>query len=400
MSRYASRVEVEHADVIVVGGGPAGLRAAEMAARAGRKVILLDQMRSVGRKFLIAGKGGLNITNNEDAEGFVSRYAGSHTPEGFWEKAFADFSNDQLREWAAGLGVETFVASSGRVYPKALKAAPLLRRWVKQLKDLGVEFRLKHRLTKLREDLTLTFENEEGELQLQAGKVVLALGGASWPRTGSDGKWLDILKTTGIPTNDLVAANCGWEVAWPNELAAKIEGQPLKNLVARAAAASAIGELMLTRYGIEGGPIYQLGPQLREMASPILSLDLKPSFSHERLIAKMESARRDFLKEARLRWKLPQAACDVIEHFHGKPDSASELAKRVKNLEVPLQSPRPIAEAISSAGGVKWSALDSSLMSRTIPNLHFAGEMIDWEAPTGGYLLQACFMTGGIAGRK
>jgi len=383
--------------IAVIGGGPAGLRAAELAATHGLRVTLFDGKPSVGRKFLVAGKGGLNLTHGEAFENFVTRYRSPDQPEGIWSSLIADFDSAAIRDWAEGLGVETFQASSGRVYPKALKAAPLLRRWISRLKDLGVDFQMNHRWSGLVPGTPpqLAFSNHH---TATADAVILALGGASWPQTGSDGTWTTILKALGVPIRDLEPANCGWEHAWSPETLATAEGKPIKNIRVTANGVETHGELLVTRYGIEGGAIYQLGAVLRKMTHPEIHIDLKPTFTHSQLVAKMESVRCNFLKEAATRWKLSDAAIAILG-VNDWPDAKS-LAHAVKELIIPLEKPRPIAEAISSAGGVCWSALNDSLMLRDHPGIFIAGEMIDWEAPTGGYLMQGCFATGTRAGQS
>jgi len=382
-------------NLAIIGGGPTGLRAAEIAATAGAKVTLFDAKPSVGRKFLVAGKGGLNLTHGEDFEKFITRYSGPDQPVELWKSLIADFSPTDLRDWATGLGVETFQATSGRVYPKALKAAPLLRRWIERLRNLGVEFEMNHRLTGLEtgSKFQLTFANEKS---ISADAVILALGGASWPKTGSDGKWTTIFENLGVSHNPLVSANCGWEHEWSSEILAAAEGKPLKNLHIRADDQLAIGELMLTKYGLEGGAIYQLGAILRAMPEPVISIDFKPTFTHEQLVAKMQSVRRDFLNEAKTRWKLSDPAHAILSQTGWS--NAEDLAREVKNCRISLTGPRPIDEVISSAGGVCWREIDDRLMIRKIPGLFVAGEMIDWEAPTGGYLMQGCFATATRAG--
>ncbi len=382
--------------IAVIGGGPAGLRAAEVAAAAGASVAVFDGKRSVGRKFLVAGKGGLNLTHGEEAGRFATRYHGPGQAPGIWEELLADFGPGDLRGWARGLGVETFQAGSGRVYPMEMKAAPLLRRWIARLKDLGVEFAMSHRFTDIEPGTPHAVHFENGR-RITAQRVVFALGGASWPQTGSDGGWLPVFQALGIRCHPLAPANCGWEHAWPPAVLAAAEGLPLKNIMASAGQATAHGELMVTRYGLEGGAIYQLGPALRGMREPAIAIDFKPTFTEARLIAKMESVRRGFLDEAGLRWKLGDAARAILarREWH----DAASLAREVKHCVIPLSGPRPIAEAISSAGGVCWSELDADLMLRRFPGIFVAGEMIDWEAPTGGYLMQGCFATGTRAGR-
>ena len=381
----------------VIGGGPAGLRAAEVAAAAGLRVTLFDGKPSPGRKFLVAGKGGLNLTHGEAMERFVPRYRGPDQPPGVWNELLADFDSAALRNWAAELGVETFQATSGRVYPKALKAAPLLRRWIARLKNLGVHFEMNHRWTGLTPGTPYLLEFADGR-SAAAETVIFALGGGSWPQTGSDGGWVAAFQNLGIPCHPLVPANCGWEHAWPPEVLAAAEGKPLKNIAVSAAGTTVTGELLITRYGLEGGALYQLGGILRGLENPAIAIDFKPTFPHAQLVAKMESVRRDFLAEARVRWRLSEAAHAILAR---KPWSdADALAREAKHCLIPLSAPRPIAEAISSAGGVCWSALDSTLMVKRFPGIFVAGEMIDWEAPTGGYLMQGCFATGTRAGRS
>jgi uncharacterized flavoprotein (TIGR03862 family) len=388
--------------IAVVGGGPAGLRAAEVAARDGASVTLYDAKPSVGRKFLVAGRGGLNITKDEPLEVFARHYSGPDLPVAQMGRMLAAFDPAALRAWAAELGIETFVASTGRVYPREMKAAPLLRRWVQRLRELGVRFAMHHRFAGMQPGppLDLTFQTPRGAGVIHADAVVLALGGGSWPETGSDGHWVSVLQSHGVTIAPLAAANCGWEVAWPPEVLAVAEGKPLKNIRVSAGSSSISGELMITRYGLEGGAIYQLGSVLREMISPALTIDFKPGLSIEQLIAKLGPIRRNFLQEAATRWKLPHPVTAVLS-WAAPPDaleSAAGIAHAAKSCPVPLLRPRPIDEAISSAGGVCWKELDESLMLKRIPGVFVAGEMIDWEAPTGGYLMQGCFATGTRAG--
>ena len=380
----------------VIGGGPAGLRAAETAAAAGVRVTLFDAKPSVGRKFLVAGKGGLNLTHGEAHGRFVTRYSGPDQPAGIWDSLLSDFDATALRTWAAGLGVETFQAGSGRVYPKALKAAPLLRRWITRLRELGVRFEMNHRWSGLRPGSPHVLEFANGA-SCEADAVVFALGGGSWPHTGSDGGWTRGFESLGIACRPLAPANCGWEHPWPPEVLAAAEGMPLKNIAARAGDVMVSGELLVTRYGLEGGAIYQLGAALRAMDRPAIAIDFKPTFTHEQLVAKMESVRRDFMAAAKIRWRLSAAAYAILGRAPWS--DAASLAREAKHCVIPLSGPRPIAEAISSAGGVCWSGLDASLMLKRLPGIFVAGEMIDWEAPTGGYLMQGCFATGTRCGR-
>ncbi len=377
----------ESLDIVIVGGGPAGLRAAEVAAMSGRSVTVFDGKPSVGRKFLVAGKGGLNLTHGEDFETFVSRYAGGE----IWRSLLEDFTPQEMREWCHGLGQETFQASSGRVYPKALKGAPVLRAWLDRLKSLGVEIRPRHLWCGLREGNVLEFANG---VCVKANAIVFALGGGSWPKTGSDGGWLAAFQHMGVKCEPLVASNCGWEVDWPESLLKKVEGSPMKNIVVSAGGKQIAGELLITRYGLEGGTIYALGRELRAMQQPAIEIDFKPTFSAEELLRKSNGS-GDLAALAR-NWKLSDAAQQVIGLE--TCDTTEDWVRRTKACRISLKGPRPIAEAISSAGGVKWSELDDTLMLKKFPGVFLCGEMIDWDAPTGGYLLQGAFVTGTRAG--
>ena len=391
-------------DITIIGGGPAGLRAAEVAAAGGAAVTLFEARPTVGRKFLVAGRGGLNLTHSEPHEAFARRYTGPEQPDGLWASLLAEFDADALRQWAADLGVETFAAASGRVYPRELKAAPLLRRWVQRLRTAGVTFAVRHRWAGLRPGAQwqVDFQVEGGTRTVAADAVILALGGGSWPQTGSDGAWISGLEKLGVAIAPLRSANGGWELPWPAAVLAQAEGRPLKNITARAGATTAAGELLVTRYGLEGGVIYQLGPALRAMPEPELVIDFKPAHSVEQLVKKLGNCPRNFLAEARTRWRLGDAAFAILENLpgHGPFTSAAALAATVKACGLKLTGPRPLAEAISSAGGVRWPELDSALMLRRLPGVFVAGEMIDWEAPTGGYLIQGCFATGTRAARR
>lgn len=370
---------METIDIAVIGGGPAGLRAAEVAAGMGRKVVVFEGKPSVGRKFLVAGKGGLNLTHGGSLETFVSNYVGA----GDWECLLRDFSNHDLREWCHGLRLETFEASSGRVYPKALKGAPVLRAWLARLREMGVEIRPKHLWQNLRSGNILRFADGT---EVRAKAIVFALGGGSWPKTGSDGGWVKKFRELGIGCEPLVSSNCGWECDWSTEVLAAAEGLPIKNIHVRAGAKSVAGELLLTRYGLEGGAIYALGSELRKMPEPAIEIDFKPTFSAGQLASKPIRA-----------WKLskPAAAILNVSQF----EDPTQLAKVTKSFCIPLLRPRPLAEAISSAGGICWDELDDNLMLIRFSGVFVCGEMIDWDAPTGGYLLQAAFATGTRVGR-
>lgn len=364
---------------------------------------LFDAKPSVGRKFLVAGRGGLNLTHTESLERFATRYTGDGQPSEFWRTLLAEFDADALRKWAADLGVETFAATSGRVYPRELKAAPLLRRWVHRLREAGVQFAMRHHWSGLRPGAQwqVDFQTEGETRTVHTDAVILALGGGSWPETGSDGGWVSVLEKLGVMTSPLTAANCGWEISWPPGVCALVEGQPLKNITARAGDSMATGELLVTSYGIEGGAIYQLGPALRGMQEPEIIIDFKPAHTVGQLVKKLGNCSRNFLAEARSRWRLSDAAFAILSNLPGGEPftSAESLATTVKGCALKLAGPRPLAEAISSAGGVRWSELNSALMLRRLPGVFIAGEMIDWEAPTGGYLMQGCFATGTRAAR-
>ncbi|MDQ3200179.1 MAG: TIGR03862 family flavoprotein [Verrucomicrobiota bacterium] len=379
----------------VVGAGPAGLRAAEVATSKGARVLICDAQGSAGRKFLVAGRGGLNLTHSEPVENFPARYRAE--PER-WRDLLAEFGPEALRTWAEELSVETYVGTSQRVFPRGQKAAVLLRAWLQRLRTSGVEFKTGARLSRLtREGNLWRLEFADGS-QRTAGAVVLAMGGASWPDTGSDGTWPSILAAHGVEMVPFAAANCGWNVRWPRAVLEHAEGLPLKNLNVTAAGETVSGELLITRYGLEGGAIYRLGPLLRGMAEPELRIDFKPQVAAEVLRERAAQLRapNEWFKV----WKLSPGAIALLQSFF--PDDCSDPSKaitRLKDFPIPLESPRPIAEAISTAGGVRWHELDDQLMLRKMPRVFLAGEMIDWEAPTGGYLLQGCFSTGTRAGR-
>jgi uncharacterized flavoprotein (TIGR03862 family) len=384
-------------DVLVAGGGPAGMRAAEVARAAGASVILCDAQPSFGRKFLVAGRGGLNLTHGEPPENFPSRYGAE---QGRWRDLLAEFGPNELRAWAAELGTQTYVGSRGRVFPEAKKAAGLLRAWVQRLRDSGVEFRTGARLCELCAEKGLwhcSFDTGEARIAITAPAVILALGGASWPDTGSDGAWPDLLVTHGVTITPWAPANCGWNVDWPAALLDRADGLPLKNLTVTAGFEAVSGELLITRYGLEGGAIYRIGPLLRAMPQPQVVLDLKPQLTPEAVRERLNAmgSGRQWSKLC----KLSPAATALIETLFPEDCGDAELlAQRIKNFPLRLVSPRPIAEAISSAGGIAWSELNADLMLRRMRGVFVAGEMIDWEAPTGGYLLQGCFSTGTRAG--
>lgn len=393
----------------IIGGGPAGLMAAEAACNAGVKVDLYDAMGSVGRKFLLAGKGGLNLTHGESRARFVQRYGARQTEITRWLDAF---DADALRAWARGLGVETFAGSSGRVFPADLKAAPLLRGWLRRLRESGVTFHMHHRWLGWQAHGALHFATPQGERAVPTDAVLLALGGASWPQLGSDGAWVAPLQQAGIDMAPLQPANCGFELAWSEHLSSRFAGAPLKAVVAhwtdrRGVAHARQGECVLSEYGIEGSLIYAVGAELREQLAErgeaVLRLDLVPGYSEPVLAERLAAPRGrhsigDWLRR---RAGLDAAKCALVFELTAKSTLADPLAlaAQLKTMPLRLRAPRPVAEAISTAGGVRLEALDESLMVRARPGVFCAGEMLDWEAPTGGYLLTACFASGLLAGR-
>jgi uncharacterized flavoprotein (TIGR03862 family) len=390
-------------NLAIVGGGPSGLRAAEILAEAGATVTLFEGKASVGRKFLVAGRGGLNLTHSESLEDFSKRYKGGFS-EVFWTSLLEDCTPLDLRKWAEGLGIDTFIGTSGRVFPKEFKAAPLLRRWVEHLRSRKVIIQTRQDLQSIKKEdgrILLELSGNKGVKESAFDAVILALGGASWPETGSDARWVPILKEMGISITPFQAANCGWEVNWHPDILSQAEGQPLKNLSVTAGQETVQGELMVTAYGLEGGAIYQLGASLRSMESPCLLLDLKPTYSEQELVNKLGDFSDDLVSIAAKSWRLSAAATALFRNLIPK-DAENDplaLARFAKTLPISLKGPRPIAEAISSAGGIHVSEITEDLMVSKYPGLFVAGEMIDWEAPTGGYLLQGCFATGTRAAR-
>ena len=393
----------------VIGGGPAGLMAAETARAAGVEVHLFEAKGSVGRKFLIAGKGGLNLTHSEPRPGFDARYRERAAEIARW---LDGFDAAALRAWAAGLGVETYAGSSGRVFPRDHKAAPLLRAWVHRLREAGVQFHVRHPWLGWTADGALRFATPEGERRVQAQAVVLALGGGSWPQLGSDGGWIDTLQARGVAIAPLRPANCGFDIGWSPHLATRFAGAPLKPVVAHwhdaAGRAQALqGECVLTATGIEGSLIYAIGADLRATihreGSALLHLDLVPGRDLARLAADVSKPRkgRSLGEHLRRQAGLDAAKCALLFEVLDKAaqQDMARVAAALKRLPLRLLRPRPIAEAISTAGGVRLEALDDALMARNCPGLFCAGEMLDWDAPTGGYLLTACFASGLRAGR-
>jgi len=407
--------KVRTARVAVIGGGPAGLMAAETARAVGATVDVYERMGSVGRKFLIAGKGGLNLTHSDPFERFVSRYRGREREMRAW---LEKFDADALREWARGLGVETFVGTSGRVFPSDLKAAPLLRGWVRRLRAGGVNFHVHHRWLGWSDDGALRFAHEDGERVVRADAVVLALGGGSWPVLGSDGSWTQMLEQRAVDLAPLQPANCGFEIAragvegWSEFFANKYAGQPIKPVVIewRGANGETIrrqGEFVVTAHGVEGSLIYALSAELRDaiaaQGSATIRLDLAPGRDVERLARDLAQPRgkRTLSEHLRRHAGIDGVKSGLLYELLAKESmqNPARLAQAIKALPLTLTRARPLDEAISTAGGVCFAAFDENLMLKALPGVFCAGEMIDWEAPTGGYLLTACFASGKIAGQ-
>lgn len=364
---------------------------------------VFDAMPSLGRKFLLAGKSGLNITHGEALEKFLTRFG---TARERLEPALRLFTPEAIRQWAADLGIETFEGSSGRIFPRAMKASPLLRAWLARLREQGVMFHPRHKWTGWTDTGALRFETPDGERTIEAAATVLALGGASWPRLGSDGGWVRLLEARGIEVAPLRAANCGFDVAWSAQMKERFAGAPVKSVTLARGGESVKGDFVVTATGVEGSAIYALSASLRDAihhdGAALLRLDLAPDRGEERLARELASPRGKASLANHLRKKAGidgvKAAllreCASPEVF-SKP---AALAHAIKHLELRLLRPRPVAEAISSAGGIALAELDNNFMLGKMPGLFAAGEMIDWEAPTGGYLLSACLATGRAAG--
>jgi uncharacterized flavoprotein (TIGR03862 family) len=392
----------------VIGAGPAGLMAAEVLAQGGAKVTVYDAMPSAGRKFLMAGRGGLNLTHSEPLPQFLARYREAMP---YLASAIEAFSPDALRQWSDALGQPTFVGSSGRVFPKAFKASPLLRAWLRRLDAAGVQFTFRHRWTGWDEQGRLLFQTSDRQSAVESRATVLALGGASWPRLGSDGAWTEPLAARSVTISPLRSSNSGFTVAWSDIFRDRFEGQPLKGAALSFGSHAVRGEAIITRGGIEGGAIYALSAELREAVlrdgQATLQAALRPDIDINDLIAKLSVPRgkqslSNFLRKAA---NLSPVAIGLLQETakaQGVSLSslpADDLARLINAVPIALTGIAPIARAISTAGGISFDELDADLMLRRLPGVFAAGEMLDWEAPTGGYLLQASFATGAAAGR-
>jgi uncharacterized flavoprotein (TIGR03862 family) len=395
-------------DAAVIGAGPAGLMAAEVLAQGGARVTVFDAMPSAGRKFLMAGRGGLNLTHSEPLAAFLPRYREAAAR---LEPAIAAFPPDRLRAWSEALGQPTFVGTSGRVFPKAFKASPLLRAWLRRLDAGRVQFAFRHRWIGWDERGRLLFRTPDGERAIEARPTVLALGGASWARLGSDGTWTETLSAKGVVMSPLRPTNCGFVVAWSDVFRDRFAGQPLKGIALKCGAHAMRGEAIVTKAGIEGGAIYALSAELREAIAEagetMLRVALRPDLSEADLAKRLAAPRgkqslSNFLRKA---VQLSAVAVGLLQEAAITSDrslsslSASELARLINDVPIRLTGTAPIARAISTAGGISLDELDADFMLRRLPGVFAAGEMLDWEAPTGGYLLQACFAIGAAAGR-
>lgn len=393
--------------MIVIGGGPAGLMAAETLIAAGVQVDVYDAMPSLGRKFLLAGVGGMNITHSEPRELFATRYGARQTEVSAW---LDQFDGPALRDWVHGLGVETFVGTSGRVFPVEMKAAPLLRAWLHRLKTAGGRFHVRHRWLGWAEDGGLLFETPRGQQSISADAVILALGGGSWAKLGSDGAWAPWLSARGVDVAPLQPSNCGFNVNWTPHFVERYVGHPLKSVLVdftdhHGQVFHKQGEFVVTQHGIEGSLIYAASARIRDTiaanGSATIHVDLAPGKDFERILQEVSHPRgsRSLSSHLQSRVGLKGVKMGLLWEALSKEamNDPQEIAQAIKALPITLIAPRPIDEAISSAGGVRFEALDQNAMLPKLPGVFCAGEMIDWEAPTGGYLLTACFASGKAA---
>jgi uncharacterized flavoprotein (TIGR03862 family) len=387
--------------IAIIGGGPAGLMAAERLSLAGHAVTIYDSMPTVARKFLLAGKSGLNIAHSEPYDSFAERYG---TASKWLRPALDAFGPHDIRNWAEGLGIETFVGSSGRVFPRAMKASPLLRAWLRRLETQGVKMLTRHRWTGFTED-GQAFETSDGTKIVRSDATLLALGGASWPRLGSDGSWMSWLADKGVGITEFRPANCGFDVDWSEIFRDRFAGAPLKSVTATSDAGTIPGEFVISRHGIEGSLVYAhsaaLRDRLEKQGNATLTLDLAPGRTENRLSKDLarQSGKASLSTRLRKGADIDGVKAGLVRELAGPADLADtdNLAHLIKALAVPVARPRPIAEAISSAGGVRLEGVDDGYMLHALPGVFVAGEMLDWEAPTGGYLLTACFATGRAA---
>ncbi|MFT7475192.1 MAG: putative flavoprotein (TIGR03862 family) [Verrucomicrobiales bacterium] len=388
--------------VVVVGAGPGGLMAAEVLATAGHEVAVYDQRRSPARKFVLAGRGGLNITHNEPLDEFLRRYG---PDQDRLEPAIRSFPPNELRAWCAGLGHDTFEGSSGRVFPEEFRAVPLLRSWLRRLESLGVSFHLENRWTGWADRGALQFETPEGFTEVGYDKAILALGGASWPKVGSDGSWQHILRDRGVEIKHLRPANCGVHVTWSDVMVERFAGEPVKNAAVMVGSSIVRGDPIITKTGLEGGPIYAHSRRIRDLLGggpdrdvARLRIDLFPDLDVAVLEARLASKRksRDTVSNWLRRSGVTAVGASLMREATSNtlPRDPAEIAALAKAVPLDVVAMADIDRAISTAGGVSWSAIDENFELREVPDVYAIGEMLDWEAPTGGYLLQAVFSTG------
>lgn len=385
-------------DVAIIGAGPAGLIAAEILSAAGKRVVVYERMPSVARKFLMAGRGGLNLTHSEDFERFITRY-GEAAPN--LKLILEAFTPNDLVTWANSLGAETFDGSSGRVFPKAMKASPLLRAWLARLAGQGVEIRTRTTWLGWSDDGALRFSDNGVDVSLHPSATLFALGGASWPRLGADGSWREPFEARGVEVTQFQPANVGYTIDWSEHFRTRFAGHALKNIAIRHQSRTSLGEAMITAYGIEGGAIYALGSALRASTPTNIRIDLRPDLRPQHVVEKLSNAKPGDTLSSTLRkaLNLSPAAIALLYENGPPPRDPEQLTNLIKAIPLTLKAPHGLDRAISTAGGVAWSAVDENLQLRAIPSAYVAGEMLDWEAPTGGYLLQASFATGVWAAR-
>lgn len=385
-------------NIAIIGGGPSGLMAAEIIAASGHRVTIYDAMPTMGRKFLLAGRGGLNLSHSEPLEQFTTRYFEASN----WLAPYIEaYDPQKLRKWCEELGEETFIGTSGRIFPRSMKASPLLRAWLKRLDNLGVEYRLRHLWQGFDGENLIFSDADKNIIKVKADATLLALGGASWPHLGSTGSWVEILSKYGVNISQLRPSNCGFVTNWSDHLITKFAGTPLKSIAVKHKNFSHKGEIIITKQGIEGGPVYALSSSLRESikseGKAVLYLDLRPEMSPAALAQKLQIRGKESLSNYLRKAGFPAVASALLHELilpsQLAKTTSDALANYLKNLPITLTSTTDITRAISTAGGISRESLDENFMLKTKPGIFAAGEMLDWEAPTGGYLLQGCFST-------
>ena len=385
-------------NIAIIGGGPSGLMAAEIIVNAGYQVTIYDAMPTLGRKFMMAGRGGLNLTHSEPLEKFITRY---YDASNWLAPYIKNFDAQKLQKWCEELGQETFIGTSGRIFPRSMKASPLLRSWLKRLDNLGVNYFMRHYWQGFDGENLIFRDADKNIIKIKFDATLLALGGASWPHLGSDGSWVEILSKSGVEISKLRPANCGFVTKWSDYLVTNFAGTPLKSLAVKHKNFSHKGEIIITKQGVEGVAIYALSANLRQSIASegeaILYLDLRPEMSLAELAKKLQSRDKKSLSNYLRKAGFPPIASALLKELipvNKLADATPDiLASYLKNLPITLTSTTNIDRAISSAGGIKHESLDENFMLKTKPGVFVAGEMLDWEAPTGGYLLQGCFST-------